>query len=83
MREAGTWPCNALVPGAGLEPARAFAQRILSPLRLPFRHPGDICDPHTAGTRGDDHATPEARHDSAFLPKREPPGPSLEDPGGS
>ena len=31
-----------LVPGAGLEPARACAQRILSPLRLPFRHPGDI-----------------------------------------
>ena len=31
-----------LVPGAGLEPARACAQRILSPLRLPFRHPGTI-----------------------------------------
>ena len=28
------------MPGAGLEPARAFGQRILSPLRLPFRHPG-------------------------------------------
>ena len=29
---------EALVRAAGLEPARAFAQRILSPLRLPFRH---------------------------------------------
>jgi hypothetical protein len=29
------------VPMAGLEPARAYtAQRILSPLRLPFRHIG-------------------------------------------
>ena len=29
-----------LVPGVGLEPTRACAQRILSPPRLPFRHPG-------------------------------------------
>ncbi len=29
-----------VVPGAGLEPARPFGQGILSPLRLPFRHPG-------------------------------------------
>lgn len=29
-----------LVPGAGLEPARDFSQWILSPPRLPFRHPG-------------------------------------------
>ena len=29
-----------LVPRAGLEPARPCEQRILSPLRLPFRHPG-------------------------------------------
>jgi hypothetical protein len=29
-----------LVPGAGIEPARPFGQGILSPLRLPFRHPG-------------------------------------------
>ena len=28
------------VPGAGLEPARPFGQWILSPSRLPFRHPG-------------------------------------------
>ena len=28
------------LPGAGIEPARPFGQRILSPLRLPFRHPG-------------------------------------------
>ncbi len=29
-----------LVPGVGLEPTRPFGQRILSPPRLPFRHPG-------------------------------------------
>ena len=30
-----------LVPGAGFEPARGyFPQWILSPWRLPFRHPG-------------------------------------------
>lgn len=29
-----------VVPGAGLEPARGNPRRILSPLRLPFRHPG-------------------------------------------
>ena len=29
-----------LVPGEGLEPSRPCGQRILSPLRLPFRHPG-------------------------------------------
>ncbi len=28
------------VPGAGLEPARPFRQRLLRPPRLPFRHPG-------------------------------------------
>ena len=28
------------VPGAGFEPARPFGQWILSPPRLPFRHPG-------------------------------------------
>ncbi len=28
------------VPGVGFEPTRACAQRILSPPRLPFRHPG-------------------------------------------
>jgi hypothetical protein len=33
-----TW----LVPGAGFEPARPCGQRILSPPRLPFRHPGDV-----------------------------------------
>ncbi len=30
------------VPGAGFEPARPFGQRILSPPRLPFRHPGRL-----------------------------------------
>ena len=29
-----------MVPRAGVEPARPFGQRILSPPRLPFRHPG-------------------------------------------
>ena len=29
------------VPGAGLEPARPFGQRLLRPPRLPFRHPGE------------------------------------------
>ena len=29
-----------VVPRAGVEPARPFGQRILSPQRLPFRHPG-------------------------------------------
>ena len=32
--------CNSGVPGAGLEPARPFGQRLLRPPRLPFRHPG-------------------------------------------
>ena len=31
---------KAMVPRAGVEPARPFGQRILSPQRLPFRHPG-------------------------------------------
>ena len=29
-----------LVPRAGVEPAPSFEERILSPQRLPFRHPG-------------------------------------------
>lgn len=29
-----------MMPVAGLEPARPFGLRILSPLRLPFRHTG-------------------------------------------
>ena len=33
-------PLGTLVPGAGFEPARSYDQRILSPQRLPFRHPG-------------------------------------------
>jgi hypothetical protein len=31
---------RVLVPRAGLEPARGCPRRILSPLRLPFRHLG-------------------------------------------
>lgn len=34
-----------LVPRAGLEPARSYDQRILSPQRLPFRHPGKLLLP--------------------------------------
>jgi hypothetical protein len=30
----------SVVPGEGVEPSRPFGQRILSPQRLPFRHPG-------------------------------------------
>ena len=33
-------PIRPSVPGAGFEPARPFGQWILSPPRLPFRHPG-------------------------------------------
>ena len=29
-----------LVPGEGVEPSWAFARRILSAVRIPFRHPG-------------------------------------------
>ena len=31
---------TSLVPGAGLEPATPNGGWILSPLRMPFRHPG-------------------------------------------
>src|SRR5205823_12743966 len=40
------------MPGAGLEPARACAQRILSPLRLPFRHPGTTLSRYETKTPG-------------------------------
>ena len=30
----------ALVPGVGIEPTRPIGHGILSPARLPFRHPG-------------------------------------------
>ena len=33
---------KGMVPRAGVEPARPFGQRILSPQRLPFRHPGKL-----------------------------------------
>ena len=32
--------CPAMVPKAGLEPARCHQRGILNPLRLPFRHLG-------------------------------------------
>jgi hypothetical protein len=31
-----------VVPGAGVEPARPEGQGILSPPRMPFRHPGTV-----------------------------------------
>ena len=31
-----------MVPRAGVEPAPPFGERILSPQRLPFRHPGTV-----------------------------------------
>ena len=48
-------PCVApyersMVPGAGLEPARPYGQGILSPKRLPFRHPGARLRPSLAVT---------------------------------
>ena len=39
------WGVRAVL-GAGVEPARPFGQRILSPQRLPFRHPG-TCAKHS------------------------------------
>jgi hypothetical protein len=39
-----------MVPGAGLEPARPYGQGILSPKRLPFRHPGVRLRPSLAVT---------------------------------
>ena len=33
-----------LVPGVGFEPTRPCGQGILSPQRLPFRHPGEVWD---------------------------------------
>src|SRR6267143_6965182 len=38
--QAAAESCQGMVPGAGLEPARPCGHRILSPDRLPFRHPG-------------------------------------------
>ncbi len=41
------------VPGVGLEPTRPLGQRILSPPRLPFRHPGRVGMRHrTRSPRG-------------------------------
>lgn len=33
-----------MVPGVGLEPTWPCSQGILSPQRLPFRHPGKVWD---------------------------------------
>lgn len=37
------------MPRAGLEPARGFPLRILSPLCLPFHHPGKDAKVYRAG----------------------------------
>jgi len=37
-------PNDRLVPGVGLEPTRLCRPRILSPMRIPFRHPGEVWD---------------------------------------
>ena len=37
------------MPGVGIEPTWDFSRGILSPLRLPFRHPGAISDQETGG----------------------------------
>jgi hypothetical protein len=44
-------PEARLVPGEGVEPSRYCYRRILSPLRLPFRHPGSVsrAGPHLPG----------------------------------
>jgi hypothetical protein len=39
---------SRLVPGEGVEPSRCCQRRILSPLRLPFRHPGWRASPDGA-----------------------------------
>jgi hypothetical protein len=39
----GTWAFFSPMPGVGFEPTRTLkVQRILSPQRLPFRHPGSL-----------------------------------------
>ena len=50
-------PLISLVPMAGLEPARSFDQRILSPLRLPFRHIGSPEKPMTCDGEWDRRLT--------------------------
>ncbi len=55
---------------AGLEPARALtAQRILSPLRLPFRHIGKYLISTTRTTAfATDDCTTIAKYPQGFLP---------------
>ncbi len=37
------------MPGVGIEPTWDFSRGILSPLRLPFRHPGPFSDREIGG----------------------------------
>ena len=40
------------MPGEGVEPSRCCHRRILSPLRLPFRHPGSVLAPGSSPGAG-------------------------------
>ena len=52
------------VPGVGIEPTWDCSRGILSPLRLPFRHPGEIPNQETGGVEpnvdGFDRKAPKA-----------------------
>ena len=57
------------MPGAGFEPARPFGQWILSPPRLPFRHPGLPTLSWDLGVRRvTDRSALQARHRGAWYP---------------
>ena len=85
--QAGVSLCLAVlsfapVPGAGLEPARGCPQGILSPPRLPFRHPGKRTHDGKAPLRPQRRSTP-ARNGgilrrppdrNAKAPNERPPG---------
>lgn len=72
--KAAVLPLNytrVLVPEAGLEPARYFYPRILSPVRLPFRHSGLVIRPRlelgTLWLKVKCSTTELADHDEGFL----------------
>lgn len=74
--KAAVLPLNytrVLVPEAGLEPARYFYPRILSPVRLPFRHSGLVIRPRlelgTLWLKVKCSTTELADHDEGFLKK--------------
>ena len=53
---------KGMVPRAGVEPARPFGQRILSPQRLPFRHPGTRSEHTMRIQSGQNHLSWLPRH---------------------